>query len=327
VLVTGLPLHNVDQAAERLILVEAVVFGAALVVAARAGAFWVRWSLRPLSRVASTAAAVTALALDTGEVALPDRVPDTDPRTEVGQVGAAFNRMLGHVESALGKRQAGEERLRRFAADASHELRTPGGLDRGHAELALRHPEPVPAGVNPGAETGSPPSRSGWAAWSMTCCCSPARHGAPAGPRPGGPDPAGTGRGHRRAGGRTPAPLGTGPAAEPVTMTGDAHRLHQIVANLLANARVHTPPGTRVCVRLRQTPEATTLAVVDNGPGIPEALRDTVFDRFTRAPHSPLRPRPGPVIVAAVAAAHGGTAARPPAPTNHLRVTLPVPSA
>ncbi|MEU6854975.1 HAMP domain-containing sensor histidine kinase, partial [Actinacidiphila alni] len=147
VLVTGLPRQGIEDAEHRLIAVEAAVFGGALVVAGAAGAFWVRWSLRPLRRVAVTAASVTALPLASGEVALPDRVPDTDPRTEVGQVGAAFNRMLGHVEGALTTRQASEERLRRFAADASHELRTPVAAIRGHAELAQRHPGPVPPGV------------------------------------------------------------------------------------------------------------------------------------------------------------------------------------
>jgi len=79
---------------------------------------------------------------------LPDRVPGANPRTEVGQVGTAFNRMLGHVESALARRAASEARLRRFAADASHELRTPLAAIRGYAELALRHPGPVPAATS-----------------------------------------------------------------------------------------------------------------------------------------------------------------------------------
>ncbi len=106
-----------------------------------------RLSLRPLRRVAATATRVTELPLASGEVTLPERVPDADPRTEVGQVGSAFNRMLGHVESALARRAASEARLRRFAADASHELRTPLAAIRGYAELARRHPGPVPADI------------------------------------------------------------------------------------------------------------------------------------------------------------------------------------
>ena len=91
---------------------------------AGSGVGLVRLSLRPLRRVAATATMVTELPLDT-DISLPARVPDEDPRTEVGQVGAAFNRMLQHVESALARRAASETRLRRFAANATHELRTP----------------------------------------------------------------------------------------------------------------------------------------------------------------------------------------------------------
>ena len=94
----------------------------------------------------ATAAEVARLPL-ASEVDLPHRVPDADPRTEVGQLGAAFNRMLGHVESALARRQASEARLRRFAADASHELRTPLAAIRGYAELARRHPDTLPPEV------------------------------------------------------------------------------------------------------------------------------------------------------------------------------------
>ena len=90
------------------------------------------------------------------QVTLPDRVPDANPRTEVGQVGAAFNRMLGHVEAALARRAATEARLRRFAADASHELRTPLAAIRGYAELALRHPGPVPADIEHALDASKP---------------------------------------------------------------------------------------------------------------------------------------------------------------------------
>lgn len=173
VLVTGLPLRPAEETLHRVILVEAIVFAAVLAAAGIAAAAWVGLALRPLRRVAATASRVTELPLASGEVAMPERVPDTDPGTEVGQVGAALNRMLGHVENALARRHAGEERLRRFAADASHELRTPVAAIRGHAELALRTTEPVPAGC--GTRWGaSRPSRSGCQNSSTTCCSSPA---------------------------------------------------------------------------------------------------------------------------------------------------------
>lgn len=147
VLITGLPMESVEATIHRLELVAAIVFGAALAVAGVAGALWVRWSLRPLSSVAATATRVSELPLSSGEVALPSRAPESDPRSEVGRVAGAFNAMLGHVEDALTKRHASEERLRSFAADASHELRTPVASIRGHAELALLHPDPVPQKV------------------------------------------------------------------------------------------------------------------------------------------------------------------------------------
>src|SRR5207248_2698936 len=113
------------------------------------GAYTIRSNLRPLRRVAATASRVAELPLDRGEVALSVRVPDvdTDPRTEVGQVGAALNRMLGHVADALAARQASETRVRHFVADASHELRTPLAAIRGYAELTRRVSDAVPPDV------------------------------------------------------------------------------------------------------------------------------------------------------------------------------------
>lgn len=173
VLVTGMPLEPVEAAVHRLELVAGIVFGAALTAAGVAGALWVRWSLRPLSRVAATATRVSELPLASGEVALPPRAPESDPRGEVGRVAGAFNRMLGHVEDALTKRHASEERLRSFAADASHELRTPVASVRGHAELALLHPGPLPPEITRPCGA-SPRSRPAWARWSTTCSCWPA---------------------------------------------------------------------------------------------------------------------------------------------------------
>ncbi len=147
IVVTGLPLSTVSHTLHQVAAAELAVFLAALLITGVIGTAWVRVSLRPLRRVAATATRVTELPLSSGEVSLPERVPDANPSTEVGQVGAAFNRMLGHVESALARREASESRLRTFAADASHELRTPLAAIRGYAELARRHPGPLPDDV------------------------------------------------------------------------------------------------------------------------------------------------------------------------------------
>jgi two-component system OmpR family sensor kinase len=326
VLVSGLPLRPVEDTVHRLELVELTVFGGVLVAAGIAAAAWVGLALRPLRRVAATASRVTELPLASGEVAMPERVPDTDPRTEVGQVGAALNRMLGHVESALARRHASEERLRRFAADASHELRTPVAAIRGHAELALRTREDVPADVRHALgrieaesvrmtdlvddllllarlDAGRPLES---APVDLTRLVLDATSDA----RAAGPD-------HRW---EMVLP------EEPVTITGDARRLHQLLANLLANARTHTPPGTRVTVRLSQPlPPGVVLEVEDDGPGVPAEVRDEIFQRFVRADHGRSRAAGGTglglAIVQAVAAAHGGTARVVGRST--FRITLP----
>jgi two-component system OmpR family sensor kinase len=313
VLVVGLPLEPVEATVHRLELVAGAVFGLALVVTGVAGAFWVRWSLRPLSRVTATATRVSELPLASGEVALPPRAPDADPHSEVGQVAAALNRMLGHVEGALTKRHAGEERLRRFAADASHELRTPVASVRGHAELALLHPGPVPPEVTRALERiAAESSRMGLMVDDLLLLAR-LDAGRPLERRPvdlthlvldAVTDARAAGPGHRWT---------LDLPEDPVTVTGDAHRLHQVVANLLANARLHTPVGTKVAVTLESRDEAAVLRVHDDGPGVPEDVRPGVFERFTRAEH---RRHPdasgtgaglGLSIVAAVVEAHGGS--------------------
>ncbi|MEK8171623.1 hypothetical protein NKH77_25930 [Streptomyces sp. M19] len=120
------PLKDVRETVGALVLVELCVAGAVLLAAGCAGVAVVGIALRPLRRVAATATCVSEIPLHSGEVALHQRVPqaEADPRTEVGQVGAALNRMLGHVGSALAARQESETRVRQFVADASHELRT-----------------------------------------------------------------------------------------------------------------------------------------------------------------------------------------------------------
>ncbi|MFD1662147.1 sensor histidine kinase [Streptomyces caeni] len=313
VLVTGLPLEPVESAVHRLELVSAVVFGVALAATGVAGAVWVRLSLRPLSRVAATATRVSELPLASGEVALPQRAPENDPGSEVDRVDAAFNRMLGHVEDALTKRHASEERLRSFAADASHELRTPVASVRGHAELALLHPGPVPPQITRALERIAAESARMGEMVDDLLLLARLDAGRPlerlpvdltrlvldavTDARAAGPD-------HRWT---LELPK------EPVTVTGDTHRLHQVLANLLANARLHTPAGTKVTVSLEAEGAAAVLRVHDDGPGIPGEIQPGVFERFTRADH---RRRPenrgggaglGLSIVAGVTEAHGGS--------------------
>ncbi|MCH0565597.1 MULTISPECIES: cell wall metabolism sensor histidine kinase WalK [unclassified Streptomyces] len=329
VLITGLPMEPVEAAVHRLELVAAVVFGVALALTGVAGVLWVRWSLRPLSRVAATAERVSELSLASGEVALPSRAPDYDPRSEVGRVAAAFNRMLGHVEDALTKRHASEERLRSFAADASHELRTPVASVRGHAELALLHPGPVPPEVTRALERiAAESSRMGEMVDEMLLLAR-LDAGRPLERRPvdltrlvldAVTDARAAGPGHRWT---------LDLPEEPVTVPGDAHRLHQVLANLLANARLHTPVGTEVDVALGTDGAEAVLSVHDNGPGVPRDVQPGVFERFTRAEHRRRTDSTGGgaglglAIVAAVVEAHGGSVAldsRPGSTTFTVRL-------
>jgi two-component system OmpR family sensor kinase len=313
VLITGLPLEPVEATIHRLELVAGIVFGAALTLTGVAGALWVRWSLRPLSRVAATATRVSELPLASGEVALPPRAPESDPRSEVGLVAGAFNRMLGHVEDALTKRHASEERLRSFAADASHELRTPVASVRGHAELALLHPGPVPPEVTRALERIAAESGRMGAMVDDLLLLARLDAGRPLERLPvdltrlvldAVTDARATGPDHRWI---LELP------EEPVTVTGDEHRLHQVLANLLANARLHTPVGTKVTVTLDIDGPTAVLKVHDDGPGVPEDIQPGVFERFTRAEHRRRKDAPGGgaglglSIVAAVVEAHGGS--------------------
>jgi two-component system, OmpR family, sensor kinase len=333
--VTGLPMTTVDDTLGQVEDREYLLFATALLLAVVLGAVLVQLSLRPLRRVAATATRVTELPLDSGEVTLPAGVPDTDPRTEVGQVGAAFNRMLQHVERALGRRAASEARLRRFAADASHELRTPLASIRGYAELALRHPGPVPGDVTYALDRVQ--SESVRMSVLVDDLLLLARLDAG---RPLEREPVDLSRlaidvtSDARAA-RPDHHWRLDLPGDPVLVRGDEHRLHQVLANLMSNAGRHTPPGSTIIVALTAgdaiqagdapgpgvvrrgvTPPAprAELSITDDGPGVPPELLPELFERFTRADTSRARDAGaagrstglGLAIVDAVVAAHGG---------------------
>jgi len=329
VYVSGLPLGTVSTTMRQVELTEIAVFSAALLLAGLIGTGWVRLSLRPLRRVTTTAAEVTELPLASGEVDLPHRVPDADPRTEVGQLGAAFNRMLGHVESALGRRHASEARLRSFAADASHELRTPLAAIRGYAELARRYRGTLPGEVEHALSRVESESARMSELVEDLLLLARLDAGRPLQSRPVDlsrlaidvtSDARAAGPGHRW---QLELPDG------PVLVSGDEQRLHQVLANLLSNARMHTPAGTTVTVALHPAGDGTAeLTVTDDGPGIPAELQPDIFERFVRGDSSRSRAAGstglGLSIVAAVIAAHHGTVAVTSQP-GRTRFTIRLP--
>ena len=309
VLVSGLPEERVQGTVARLVTTELIVAAVTLLGAGVAGAVMVRRELRPLERVAATASRVSALPLDRGEVSLAERVPDVDPRTEVGQVGSALNHMLDHVGSALEARHDSEVQLRQFVADASHELRTPLAAIRGYAELARR------GELTPEAEHSL--TRISSQAERMTTLVEDllllARLDA------GRPLEQGEVDLTRLVVDAVSDAHAAGPGHvwqldvpdEPVTVPGDGSRLAQVLANLLANARAHTPPGTRVVVALAAGDASVHLSVVDDGPGIAPDLLPHVFERFARGSSSRSRRSGstglGLAIVHAVVVAHHGS--------------------
>ncbi len=332
-LITGLPLSGMESTLSKVEIAELVAFSAALVLTGLLGTGLVRLSLRPLRRVAATAARVTELPLASGEVTLAERVPGTDPRTEVGQVAVAFNRMLGHVESALGRRAASEARLRRFAADASHELRTPLAAIRGYAELALRAPDTDRAATEHALHRVASESARMSVLVDELLLLAQLDAGRPLACQP-------VDLTRLAIDATSDAQAASGDhhwlldlPPDPVTVPGDEHRLHQVLANLMSNAARHTPAGTIVTITLAtgQAPATIELSVTDDGPGIPPALQPALFGRFVRGDSSRTRgPGPAPstglglAIAHAVTTAHGGTITLHSKP-GHTRFTITLP--
>lgn len=329
-LTIGLPMAGVTDTTRQAMAILLPVGLLSLLAAGAGSAYLVRRDLAPLDRVAATARRVSQQRLERGEVAVGDRVPETDadPDTEVGQVGIALNDLLDTMEAALSVRHESEQRVRQFVADASHELRTPLSSIRGYAELSRRESEPVPEGVRYALDrveseslrmqglvedllllarldAGRPLERL---PVDLTLVCLDAVSDA----RAAGPD-------HHW---QLDLP------EEPVEVVGDEARLRQALANLLANARAHTPPGTRVTTGLVAAGREVRLTVSDDGPGVPPQLAPTVFERFARGDDSRSRAAGstglGLSIVAAVAKAHDGSITLEPTPSGTtFLLTLP----
>ncbi len=327
--ILALPLDNVDATLQRLLLVEVAVTLAALAAAMGLGWWLVRVGLRPLEDVEETADAIAAGELDR-------RVPGEDARTEVGRLSRAFNVMLARIQQAFAERdateselRASEDRLRRFVADASHELRTPLAAVSAYAELFSRgassRPEDLER-VMVGIRTEA--SRMGSLVEDLLLLAR-----------------LDEGRELQRepvelvelATEARDAAVAVGPAwpvslqaVEPVDLVGDRLRLRQVLDNLLANVRAHTPPGTASVIRVAREHDQAVLEVSDDGPGLADGQTAMAFERFYRADPSRSRDSGGSglglSIVAAIVASAGGTATagRGPAGGAVFTVRLPL---
>jgi two-component system OmpR family sensor kinase len=329
-LVLGVPLAGTETTLDHLVLIELVVAAAALAAAALLGLWLVRLGLRPLADVEDTAERIAAGVLD-------ERVPGENDRTEVGRLARTVNVMLSRIQQAFAQRdateaalRASEERLRRFVADASHELRTPLAAVSAYAELfdrgASEHPDDlrrVMTGIQGEAsrmgrlvedlfllarlDEGRPLERQ---PVDLTALAAEAVQTATA------------------VGPAWPVSLA---AERPVEVIGDEARLRQVVDNLLANVRAHTPAGTPVVVSVSAVPTPTgpdeaVIEVADRGPGVGEGAA-RIFERFYRA--DPSRSRGGTglglAIVAAIVAAHTGRVAATDRPGGGTVVTVRLP--
>ena len=322
-IVVAVPLTEVHQTLDRLLLVSGLVVAG--VLAALGFLSWavVRIGLRPLDRIGETAGAIAA-----GD--LSRRVSPATPKTEVGRLGIALNAMLGRLEQAFAERQASEDRLRRFLADASHELRTPLASIRGYAELFRIGAARDPAGTEKAmSRIEGEAARMGVLVEDLLTLARMdevrelVREDLDLGSlasdtvddaRATAPD--------RDIGVHT---------EPPAHVRGDPHQLRQVLANLLRNALVHTPPGTPIEVTVRRSGREVLAEVRDHGPGLPGDDPQAVFERFWRAEGGRERGKAGAglglAIVAAIVDAHEGRVHAENVRGGGARFTVALPAA
>jgi len=327
-LVLAFPLTELAQTLHRLLVVAVVVTLAVLAGMALLSWWTVRRGLRPLERIEETAEAIAV-----GD--LSRRIEETDPRTEVGRLGASLNVMLGRIEEAMNERRASEEALRRFLADASHELRTPLTSIRGYAELFRRGAGADPDDAALAMRRIEQESARMGALVDELLFLTRAGRGRPIAHEP--VDLSGVAAdavSDARA--VDPSRAIELEAPEELVVLGDEMRLREVFANLLSNALVHTPAGTPVAVRLEEDDGWAEIRVSDRGPGLSAEEAAHVFEPFYRADRSRGRgasgggsERPGAglglPIVAAIAQAHGGRASVSSRPGEGATFTVRIP--
>ena len=322
-LIVAVPTRDVVQTLRRLVAIELVASGAVLAGVAALALVVVRTGLRPLEDIGETAGAIAA-----GD--LSRRVERAEPRTEVGRLGLSLNAMLAQIQSAFEARTASEDKLRRFVADASHELRTPLTSIRGYAEMfrrgASERPEDLATAMRRIEEESA---RMGVLVDDLLLLARLDQG------RPLEREPVDLAKvaadAVQDAKAVEPERAITFEGADPTVVLGDEPRLRQVAANLLANARQHTPPSAAVHVGIRRENGSAVLEVADEGPGLGPEEAEKVFERFYRADPSRNRNLGGTglglSIVAAVAEAHGGRAQVESKPGHGARFWVELPLA
>lgn len=325
--IVGLPTLAVDRTVGRIGLFIMGILVTVLGAVAFATRKVIDIAVEPLTMMRETANRIAKLPLESSDVGVTDRVDIVDPETEVGQLGGAFNRMLDNVDEALTARRISEAKMRQFVADASHELRTPLTAIRGYSELTRRHNMEVSDDVRHALSRIESESirmtalvedllllarlDEGRALELTPLDASAVVKDAVNDAHVAGPDHVW----------KVTAPRG-------LRIAADKHRIYQVIANLLSNARTHTPAGTAVSVKVARVSDNIVITVADNGPGIPPEILEHVFERFARADTSRQRATGstglGLAIVDGLVRAHGGdiTVASQPGDTQ-FTITLP----
>jgi two-component system OmpR family sensor kinase len=304
-IVAAVPLRDVDQTLDRLLVVEVLVVAGAIVLLAGLGWIAIRVGLRPLDQMGRAAGAIAG-----GD--LSRRVSPATPRTEVGRLGLSLNRMLVRIEEAFSARAKSEERLRQFLSDASHELRTPLSSIRGYAELfrlgAAEDPVELARAM---ARIEAEAERMGVLVEDLLALARLDELRETRRVRVDLSELAAQAAADARA--MDPARTVTLRAVPRLEVLGDPNALSQVLANLMTNAVMHTPDGAPVELSVRRDRGDVVVEVADYGPGLPAGSEERVFDRFWRAERRRAR-RPGGSglglsIVREIVHSHDGTVA------------------